>query len=95
MGLDLWFPDDVKRILAATHETMDSAMDGASLGAAAPADPDVAAAYRQGFVDALRAVAVAFGVAQPSVAGPAALVDQEFGADCVQIIDLPRPPRWP
>jgi len=59
-GLDLWFADDVKRILASTHETM-----RASMGAAPPLDPELAAAYQRGFVDALRAVAVAFGVASP------------------------------
>ena len=60
MGLDLWFPDDVKRILASTHETM-----AASMRASTPLDPETAEAYPQGFADALRAVAVAFGVASP------------------------------
>jgi hypothetical protein len=60
MGLDLWFPDDVKRILASTHETM-----AASMRAAPPLNPEMAEAYQQGFVDALRVVAVAFGVAVP------------------------------
>ncbi len=93
MGLDLWFPDDVKRVLASTHETMAFAMDGASLGAAAPADPEVAAAYRQGFVDALRAVAVAFGVAQPSAMGPANPGNGRNGR--VRVLDPPELPRWP
>jgi hypothetical protein len=60
-GLDLWFPDDVKRILASTHETM-----AASMRAAPPLNPETAEAYQQGFIDALRAVAVAFGVAAPA-----------------------------
>ncbi|MBN1137700.1 MAG: hypothetical protein JXM73_14025, partial [Anaerolineae bacterium] len=60
-GLDLWFPDDVKRILASTHETM-----AASMRAAPPLNPQTAEAYQQGFIDALRAVAVAFGVAAPA-----------------------------
>ena len=59
-GLDLWFREDVARILASTHETM-----AASMRASAPLDPKTAGAYQQGFVDALRAVAVAFGVASP------------------------------
>lgn len=59
-GLDVWFADDVKRILASTHETM-----RASMGAAPPLDEQLAAAYQQGFVDALRAVGVAFGVVPP------------------------------
>lgn len=64
MGLDLWFREDVARILASTHETM-----AASLGAATPVDAEAADAYRQGFNDALRALAVAFGVAAPRLAG--------------------------
>ena len=57
MGLDLWFREDVARILASTQETMHN-----SLGAVPPLDPEKADAYQQGFGDALRAVAVAFGV---------------------------------
>lgn len=56
MGLDLWFQEDVARILASTQETM----------RASQAEGGVNEDYQQGFVDALRAVAVAFGVAQPS-----------------------------
>jgi hypothetical protein len=63
MGLDLWFQDDVARILAATKETMRS-----SLGAVAPLDAEEANAYQQGFADALRSVAVAFGVCPPDLA---------------------------
>jgi hypothetical protein len=60
MGLDLWFKEDVARILASTHQTLRS-----SAGAVAPLDEERAGAYRQGFEDALRAVAVAFGVWAP------------------------------
>ncbi len=60
MGLDLWFPQDIARILAATHEAM-----RISTAAIIPLDADLARIYRQGFVDALRAVAVAFGVGLP------------------------------
>jgi hypothetical protein len=64
MGLDLWFQADVERILASTVETMTATMN------AAPAfDPERAEAYRQGFGDAIRAVAVAFGVARPTLPG--------------------------
>lgn len=64
MGLDLWFQQDVARILASTQETMAATMD------AAPAlDPEQAEAYRQGFTAAIRAVAVAFGVAGPTLPG--------------------------
>ena len=67
MGLDLWFREDVARILASAYEVMAS-----SHGARSPAsagDQQLAEAYRQGFVDSLRAVAVAFGVAMPTTAG--------------------------
>jgi hypothetical protein len=59
-GLDLGFQEDVARILASTHETMVT-----STNAIPTLDPDLAAAYQRGFADALRAVAVAFGVAIP------------------------------
>lgn len=62
MGLDLWFREDVARILASTHETL-----RASAGAVAPLDEEQAAAYQQGFEDALRAVGVAFGVLGPGL----------------------------
>lgn len=62
MGLDLWFQQDVARILASTHETM-----AASVGAVSPLESEVADAYQRGFADALRAVAVAFGVYPPGI----------------------------
>ncbi len=64
MGLDFWFREDCARILAATQETMAVTMN------ATPAlDPVQAKAYRQGFSDAIRSVAIAFGVAAPASAG--------------------------
>jgi hypothetical protein len=57
MGLDLWFREDVTRILAATQETMRTSME-----ATPPLDPDAATAYQQGFGDAVRSIAIAFGV---------------------------------
>lgn len=65
MALSVWFHDDVRRILAATHETMRTAM-----AAAPPLDPEAAAAYQQGFGDAVRAMAIAFGVRPGSGASP-------------------------
>lgn len=62
MGLDLWFREDVVRILASTQETMRS-----SIAASRPLDVAVADSYRDGFDDALRSVAVAFGICVPSV----------------------------
>jgi hypothetical protein len=44
MGLDLWFAQDVARILASTHETM-----AASMRATAPLDAEMAEAYQRGF----------------------------------------------
>jgi hypothetical protein len=64
MGLDLWFQADVARILASTQETM-----AATMSAAPALDPDQAEAYKQGFSAAIRAVAVAFGVAGPTLPG--------------------------
>ena len=63
MGLDLWFREDVARVLASTQEAMRN-----SLGAVAPADLKTAGAYQQGFVDAIRAVAFAFGIVPESAA---------------------------
>jgi hypothetical protein len=64
MALDLWFREDVARILLSVHETM-----RASLGAVASARTDVADAYQQGFADALQTVGIAFGVAVPGALG--------------------------
>jgi hypothetical protein len=61
MGLDVWFRQDVARILASTQETLAQAQ-----GAVPPLDPERAGAYRQGFADALQSVAVAFGLSATS-----------------------------
>ena len=66
MALDLWFRDDVMRILASTHETM-----RASTAALPSASSEATDAYRQGFLDALRAVGIAFGIVPPVVTGQA------------------------
>ena len=50
MGLDLWFRDDVARILAALART----------AARAPAGE-----YQHGYIDALGDVAASFGIAAP------------------------------
>jgi hypothetical protein len=47
-------------MLAAAHETLQASSRGAP-----PLDPERAEAYHQGFEDALRALAVAFGLAVP------------------------------
>ncbi len=80
MGLDLWFREDVTRILASTHETM-----RASTGRIGSSDSELLDAYQQGFVDALRALSIAFGVGTPGspVQGRPARVDQiiDVGSD--------------
>ena len=72
MGLDLWFREDVARIIGATFAAME-----ASAGSVAPADVAHAAAYRQGFEDALRAVAVGFGVVEAATG--AGIADRRNG----------------
>ena len=62
MALDLWFREDVARILASTDETMRASTAGWS-----HVSPRLATVYQQGFVDALRAVGIAFGVAAPTL----------------------------
>jgi len=64
MGLDLWFREDVARILAATHEAM------ANTGSVVAENSETASCeqlvtYQRGYEDALRAVGVAFGVMLP------------------------------
>jgi hypothetical protein len=66
MGLDLWFREDIARLLASAQETL-----RASAGALSPVRSESAAAYQQGFNDALRAVGIAFGVAVPAPPTPA------------------------
>lgn len=60
MTLDLWFREDVARILAATHEAMTSTQAATSVREVAYTE-----AYRRGYEDALRTVGVAFGVMLP------------------------------
>lgn len=60
MGLDMWFREDVSRILSSVAVTMTSTID-----AVVPLKVERSEAYRAGFYDALRALAVAFGVPAP------------------------------
>jgi len=64
MGLDLWFREDIARILASTQAAMEN-----SLGAVSPLDPQGAEAYQEGFDHALRAVGMAFGLRPASTRG--------------------------
>lgn len=74
MGLDMWFREDVQRILASTLEVQRN-----SARALTPLDAEAATAYQRGFVDALMAVAVAFGIWPPSTARPAVQKDAGVG----------------
>jgi len=65
MGLDMWFREDVQRILASTLEVQRN-----SARALTPIDAEAAVAYQRGFVDALLAVAVAFGIRPPTGHAP-------------------------
>jgi hypothetical protein len=57
MNLDVWFSEDVVRILLSIHGTMQNATR------AVPAsNPRLAASYQRGFEDALISVASAFGI---------------------------------
>ena len=57
MNLDVWFREDVVRILLSIHGTMQNATR------AMPAsEPGLAVSYRRGFEDALLSVASAFGI---------------------------------
>jgi len=65
MGLDMWFREDVTRILGSVLEVQRN-----SARALAPLDTEAAMAYQRGFVDALKAVAVGFGITPPTAERP-------------------------
>jgi len=71
MGLDLWFREDCQRILASVLEVQRN-----SARAVTPLDAEAATAYQRGFVDALMAVAVAFGIRPPSTGQTPAKVER-------------------
>jgi hypothetical protein len=76
MPLDLWFRDDISRVLASTHETFraSAAFRSDSAPALDPLAAETVLAYQQGVCDALRAIALAFGVcSQASRAGALAV----------------------
>ena len=66
MGLDLWFREDVVRILASVQETVVASGEARRLGEGETVpgrEIEVTEAYQRGFADALRVVGIAFGVA--------------------------------
>ena len=79
MGLDLWFREDVARILASTQETMRASLEAVSRPGEGQGQTD-ARAYQQGFEDALRAVGMAFGLSGEGVPSPPSVrvVDAEL-----------------
>ncbi len=62
MSLDVWFKDDIRNTLLALNET---SHDTHAQLAALVGESATAQSYRLGYGDALRAVAIAFGVAAP------------------------------
>jgi len=74
MGLDMWFREDVTRTLASVLEVQrNTARSVTAL------DGEFAEAYQRGFVDALCAVAVAFGIRAPTSAGRREVGIHEYG----------------
>jgi len=89
MALDLWFREDVLRILASMHETMRSALavasgDGQEVDAHHLTFTD---GYEQGFTNALRVLSLSFGLAtadgapgsQGRMSGPGSLIQAPPG----------------
>jgi len=65
MSLDMWFRDEVIRILASVLEAQRN-----NAIAITPLDAEYATAYQRGFYDALKAVAVGFGITPPTAERP-------------------------
>ena len=65
MSINVWFRRDVQRILIDVHT---AAADGVGVYRAWECNSS-ATAYRRGYTDALQAVAVAFGLAEPGESG--------------------------
>lgn len=60
MSLDVWFRDDIRRVLYALDEASRAAQAHASTGAPI-------SSYRAGYSDAMRAVAIAFGIIEMDI----------------------------
>ena len=79
MGINMFFHEDVTRILGSVLEVQrNSARSVTAL------DSEYAVAYQRGFVDALKAVAVGFGIAPPTTNKPmrqvvGSICDNELG----------------
>ena len=64
MSLDVWFKDDIRNTLLALNET---SRDTHALARSVAGESESTAHYRSGYADALRAVAIAFGIAVPRI----------------------------
>lgn len=62
MSLDVWFKDDIRNTLLALNET---SHDTHAQLVALCGESALARSYRSGYGDALRAVAIAFGISVP------------------------------
>lgn len=62
MSLDVWFKDDIRNTLLALSET---SQDTHAQIVALVGESPTAQSYRSGYGDALRAVAIAFGITAP------------------------------
>jgi len=62
MSLDVWFKDDIRNTLLALSET---SQDTHAQIVALVGESQTAQSYRSGYGDALRAVAIAFGITAP------------------------------
>jgi len=76
VGLDMWFREDCQRILASVLEVQRN-----SARSVTPLDVEAATAYQRGFVDALMAVAVAFGIRPPTPWRASAKVERSTTAE--------------
>lgn len=62
MGLDLWFRDDVARIIASAWESYQATASSVPVETMTESEQARAYAYGRGWADALRAMSVAFGL---------------------------------
>lgn len=55
MSVDIWFPQDLARVIAAAHEAMRASTEDVS--------SEQMPVYQKGYVDALRVISVSLGLA--------------------------------
>lgn len=90
MSLDVWFQSDIKNTLLAINQTsLDTTVRLATLAG----DTAELQAYRAGYNDALRAIAIAFGIARPAT-HPQPLQSERRPAHYTAIDVAQRTPRY-